>query len=517
MAETKEKIIMPQIEPFLTEALITNEKTYYLINKLYQEYKFMFYKIACEDKYFNHPFFGTKNLVQEESANKALGIIRYISINELRESSQRDENYEKINESFQNILKTGFKFTYNYLLGHSSVNVEELTGKLINKNQGLTNISFDLISSNFSVMMYLAKKYNKVITSSHKTILKFIRGCNEKLKLYDDIKDNPINGSELRFLNGQPLPNEMKVSVDTLKKELFKKYGKIKTIDSILKDHKNTLAIKMTMVFEIYQTTIYSMFNGIEIANKDIEAVLVWYLLYLEFIGKLDKDNLSIETEYFDSIFFLGICNIMFVKLFKNTKEYYFKNNRETLFVELEESQMKYDKLSTELETERKNHDNDKKDYEGIISKLERDIKRLENSSNELEINKKELTGLRNYIFGLDNEEATDTDMQYLNESEIDYDKLENVKCIIIGGHIKWQEKIRETMKNSVLISVDTLGFDIKILEGKDHIFIKTTTLSHALYEKVMGAIKKWDKNIVYLPTTNNIEISLRFILKYIK
>lgn len=71
------------------------------------------------------------------------------------------------------------------------------------------------------------------------------------------------------------------------------------------------------------------------------------------------------------------------------------------------------------------------------------------------------------------------------NVSESDLDIfLKSKKIIVSGGHVNWQNKIKEKYPWFTYIDVDNVNFDVNILKTADYIFFNTLHCSHTLYFK---------------------------------
>lgn len=95
-----------------------------------------------------------------------------------------------------------------------------------------------------------------------------------------------------------------------------------------------------------------------------------------------------------------------------------------------------------------------------LANQIEQLTKKVTMLQNELKAEKEkntELIGLRELMFNLDSQ------TEYI-EQELDYIKLKSIKAVIIGGHEKWQQRMKELLPNVTFIHPDQASFDLSLL-----------------------------------------------------
>jgi archaellum component FlaC len=225
----------------------------------------------------------------------------------------------------------------------------------------------------------------------------------------------------------------------------------------------------------------------------------------------MTRDNSTPEEllNYISSAIFIKA----FIKLYNETKEHYFKNNRQTLFLEIEDYkkenedinerlrilQIQYEKLKDSYENAKKQIIEEQKDIVGEYEKKIRNLdKRIAELENETSIYKREIIPLRNLIFNKDNELPPKEDMIP--------DKIYE-KGIIFGGHERWVQKMKDRLPNFKFIN--NSNFDVSVLDNMRYIFFNTEYISHSLYYKVINNISCKDTEISYIDNNNeNIVMS---------
>ncbi len=79
------------------------------------------------------------------------------------------------------------------------------------------------------------------------------------------------------------------------------------------------------------------------------------------------------------------------------------------------------------------------------------------------------LDSLREFMFNLDTQNIYE-------EKPIDTAALQKIKGLILGGHPKWQDRMKEILPNLKFLSVENVNFDTNILNISIlYIFIRIT------------------------------------------
>ena len=81
---------------------------------------------------------------------------------------------------------------------------------------------------------------------------------------------------------------------------------------------------------------------------------------------------------------------------------------------------------------------------------------------------------------------------------------LRDKKVAILGGHERWQKKMKRLFPGWTFISVDddSIG-GYNALEGADYIYAYTNALQHKVYYRAMKLVKKEHKALFFLGGTN--------------
>lgn len=462
--------------PFVVEALGSNKTIHKDIDNLYQRYKYEFYKAAKESEWYEHPIFKEGSLLQEEYCKKVLGILT------------ADIDDDMVYQDFMKLIQKGFRWTYEYVNKRFSVDVDEYTRAFTKKYHGATDDKGIGIEQHFCILLFLALNMQKKVIENevHQrfvsllyTRLQHSEG-DEKIRMsYDGLK-----------------PEDIK-RVQKLKQELFKKYGGIRNFDELLDKHFDGSKRDMyTFLFDFEHLSSVSIFQDVKFTERDIDEILCLYTIVRE----------DVELDVDDALQFLipGLYIKYLLKAYKQVKEMYFRNNKEIMFIELEGTEKELQRTKEKLKSTQRSL----LEAEKIHGLLEKENLRLKAELAEAQRNREELNSLREFLFSLDRQE------EYPDE-DIDFEKLKQFKAVVIGGHERWQQRMKEYLPNFIFIHPDQLNFDIRLLDGIDIVFVCPNYLNHSMYYKLMAAIEGKDIKIVYINQQNE-NIALKFIYKTI-
>lgn len=462
--------------PFVVEALGSNKHIYKDIDNLYQRYKYEFYKAAKESEWYEHPIFKEGSLLQEEYCKKVLGILA------------ADIDDDTVYQDFMKLIQKGFRWTYEYVNKRFSVDVDEYTRAFTKKYHGATDDKGIGIEQHFCILLFLALNMQKKVIENE-VHQRFISLLYTRLQ-------HSTGDEKIRMSYDRLKPEDIE-RVQKLKQKLFKEYGKIRNFDELLaKQFDGSKKDMFTFLFDFENLSSVSIFRDLKFTERDIDEILCLYTVIRE-------DN---ELDVDEALQFLipGIYIKYLLKAYKQVKEMYFRNNKETMFVELEGLERELRKANEKLAEAQRGLS----ELQKIHGLLQKENERLKIELAEAQRNKNELNSLREFLFSLDQKE------EYQAE-EIDFDELKKYKAIVIGGHERWQQRMKEYLPNFIFIHPDQLNFDIRLLDGIDIVFVYPNYLNHSMYYKLMAAIEGKDIKIVYINQQNE-NIALKFIYKTI-
>lgn len=105
---------------------------------------------------------------------------------------------------------------------------------------------------------------------------------------------------------------------------------------------------------------------------------------------------------------------------------------------------------------------------------------------------------------------------ELLNENQCTPKRLEKLlrskKILVMGGHVNWQNRVKEVYPKLTYLDSDNVNFDVSILKTADYIFFNTLHCSHTLYFKVkenvsVGRDKQEGKDKLVYINNNNVDV----------
>ena len=214
------------------------------------------------------------------------------------------------------------------------------------------------------------------------------------------------------------------------------------------------------------------------------------------------------------------------IKEIRNIKEFYFRNNSETQYLELqrlenavEEKDIEIERLKTELAqaNERSERQNEKimrltdeiykenkdtvKPYTSEISELKSKIRDLEKALETEEAKNPELYALREFWFKAQTEYVPPETSVTLAEL------IRGKKIIVVGGHINWRNKMKIQYPAITFLDGHNKTLDVSIFNKADFILFNRYNMSHNLYEKAMDYLRNRNIKFAYLGRSKNQEL----------
>lgn len=457
--------------PFVIEALGQNKRIYKDIDKLYQSNKYKFYKAAKEHELYNHQIIKEGSLIQEEYCKKVLGAFA---------GAEGDIN---INQELQQIIKKGFRYTWVYLENHNNFDLQQFSNAFMKKFKNPYDNYGNSIEYHVVILIFLSMNSERTIVEDD-----FYNGFLQQLK----IRWEHYNDTKCTRIAIDKASSEDRLKIKMLKKAIYKEFGTILNFDDIINEQFEQKKLDSpAFLFDYENLSSIEIFKDIKFTEKDIDEILYLYVLYN--LDQEQSNNFDFEITEDAAKFLITHMYIKYlIKAYKQVKEMYFDNNKETMFVELEGLEKSLnateDKLlNTKVDLNKANEE---------IEQLEKENARLIAKLEVEKRNREELNSLREFIFNLDKQEE-------YSEDEIDLKLLENYKAIVIGGHEKWQQRMKKLLPNFEFIHPNNLNFDTRLLDNTNIIFVYVNYLNHGLYYKVMENIAGKGIKVTYLNQQN--------------
>ncbi len=359
---------------FLCEAWGYNTKIYKDIDKLYDKYKYECYKLAKKNEWYNHPLLNDGNLIQVEYRKKALGIILY---------SQKYADDMKFKKQFSDIVEKGWNFVCNYIISHNKITISDFVKYFIKKRKGLSNITDDELNSYIVTLVSITSSFDKEIDLTDKAYNLFYNNIMLRLQHYEN--------NDITRLSLKTISEEDKAKLLDLKKQLLNKIykesikrriklhlknsnistkeeemlrsmliirdyneeqikenmkflnvPKIKNYTTFLDNlHETSYGIGISFLYDLHNLT-ESILNYIDFSEQEVDEIIYAYIAANNILRK--EINVNDLYDFFISSFYVKGM----IKSYNQVKQHYFKNNKETMYIEMEELEDKIQELKNQ-------------------------------------------------------------------------------------------------------------------------------------------------------------------------
>ena len=449
--------------PFLCDAITLRRENFKKIDELYNKNKYEYYNLAVNSNLYNSSLISDSDFLKEEYSKKFLGILLFLSNN---------DNTELFSE-IELMIKQSYSYAYVYYTQNNKINLENFIKAFMRKQRG--KVTDDELNSNL-VILYILSTQNE----SKQVIM------NEYLKIFEEMLVARTEHSKF--------DTSTRISIDNLDKTILKKLNKRKSEigicdrNTMLKKYFDSPYDKMLSFLFDDENITTSMFDYIEMTDKNI----LEHLYLINFLKSTTNTEEFSEKYDVNNMIILLYMRYM-LKAYKAIKELYFKNNKETMYMDMENIQKQLNKTKDVIKVK----DMNILELNKQLQKKENTIKKLSNEILNNKLSKEELISLRNSFFN------TSLEFQEIKEENIDYDVFETNIFLILGGHDTLQIKLKEILKNSIFINTDNLNFDVNLIQKAEIIIIFPNYLNHAIYYKVIDKARTLNKKILHITNTN--------------
>lgn len=470
----------------MADALVFNKKMRIDLSRLYESDKYRFYKKAKESTAYNIDLVTQVGLDKEIHIKKALGLILCA-----------EEDPDLLGKLIEIVKKYYFKVYQAYRNASLEIMAEMSIGLL---KRGADNIELKVYQF---ILMFLIK-YAKERPENFidQVFLSAIAQDTRFAEKHSVIKMDTAKKIEER----KPLIDGILERINCNKGDIRSAVDILSSSNKEISDYGQMLAV----LFDFEKMSISNMLNHIELTEHDIKEIILAYTL------KYNDKNLERST----NVLINGILIKSLIKAYKEVKQIYFENNKETLYLEMQLYEDKIKELAEvnknlsekleKIEGEHKaieekliqNHStelsNIKKGHGEVISILSKEIKQLKMQLEKQSLNNSELFALRETLFNIEKEE----DNPYKTDINL-LDLLKYKKVLVIGGRDELRKKMKDKYEEISVIDGFNESFDTRIINSMDIVFFYVGSMSHAVYYKAINAIRKNNTPFHFIGKTN--------------
>ena len=503
-------------------------------NDYYETNKIEFHNKAAASKNYNAIMFSDKRTIHEVYMRRIYSVLLFA----LENTAANDFIKDKIKKyppmiSWTNTLKSRntakIKNAINEWSNCKNTYEQNIIAMLILYSYQ-TNAEFTEICAPY---IQLIKSFQEIFTMRGQCNYNSFKSVVDSIKLQDYItlsrlprkafQEIKTGADFLKFLdlpvlsqetvrNHMPSYISIMASEATGYNDIESAYSIIKTINGCL----NYFGISPTCYFQ-----------DLALAEEDKKAISQILALSL---GQTYQDR-NIHIDFAD--YTLGAFIYMFAKALHIDRDFYFKNNSESQFYALTNSEKtinnlhtkiaeiesllndetqekeKYIELTSSLQEQLLNSSKEEqtikkeiiRPYEAQIDSLSKEITKLQEKITQLELDAKELYRLRELAFDL----KKDYPIENIKDTFKSISK--NKKIILVGGHINLRNKLTERYTNISFIDGHNVNFDKKVLLNADLVVFVTANMSHSLYYKILPVLKDNNVKFDYLGRYSNLDM----------
>lgn len=495
---------------FLSIALGGNSFLHPYIENCYRKKEWQYYE-AFQNSYLKgNALVSMYTTKSEEKIRQVIGILEWSYKN--REFTQIDQ-----------IIKKGYKFAYQFYHQNQQIDFDDFMRCYARKQKGKVVKEIDLIYQNI-VLWYLCQREGKPIKTNNVAWNSFQDVLSASL---NEAKIQEVMFSESMLVKHKKEIEDLYVEYNIPKNAHFDTIGtfldylisvQLKKIHNI---HPNiTVEMAEKKVFEVSPTKYIGAMGGwlktLQIheldalnlipftrAELDIVFLELLYVRKYNYISKNDQDLFFISSLYQKCL----------ASLYRETKKMYLDQSKEDYYlnvqakeVQIKEQEMNLLRQQKMWETKNKQKQQEIEGLSKEIREANARIRQLEQQIENMEDYSAEVHTLRSLVYKEEKEEEKTLSLPTM------IDHINATKIVIIGGAINWQQKLKDALPSLHLFETDEVNRDLSIIRRMDAVFINTTLLSHAFYEKVIKELNRSGTPLFYLSGHSNIEKTIQEI-----
>ncbi|ALC92225.1 hypothetical protein AM500_22455 [Bacillus sp. FJAT-18017] len=502
---------------FLSIALGGNPFLHQQIDETYRTKEWDYYEAYLRSRLKGNPLFSMYSTKNEEKIRQVAGIVEWCT--EQGKYAQLDS-----------LIKKGYKFVWLFVQRNDQIDFEQFIRAYAKRQKYRTIKEIELFYQNI-VLWYLCMREDKPIQKLSVTWESFQDMLHFSLR---EAKVGELNFSERQI-------EEYREQIGSL----YRAYNipENPEFDSLGAFLEYMLGISLRKVYEqdmefdseAAQQKMFQLSPGkyigamggwlkalgineldateqIPFTKRDLDRALL-ELLYAKKYNK-------ISAEEQDLFFIASLYLSCIASLYKKAKQFYLDESKQEHYVELKSKeaailQQEAVQLKKEREWQlsRKSLENERTGLENELRKARMKIRQLEQRLESMEDYSDEVHALRDFVYM---EEDPDCLLEKAPSLETMAELIASKRVIIFGGSQNWQQKIRTVLSSIEFFDIDLKSRSLSKIKRADAIFINTSVLSHAFYNRIMKELRGTGIRVYYLKGQSNVEKTVLEIYKWL-
>lgn len=470
----------------ITYALYNNKKIHKELLEYYELHKLQSYLAAKRSEFYNHHILNNGSIKHIDMSRKVLGLVEF----DLKNALDVEESI------ILSVIKKGWGSIYHFIKNSKDEIDKNIFIEMLDNWDEPDNI----YSSKYIIALILSKYFNKEFDD--------INFYDDRMKRFENsiYREKDINIE----INNIVKDKERNKKAQDIVKELLEiaydnKIEKVEDLNPATFMYHDILAKyceKLDFIFELESLNLHKMTDEMWISkNEMIEVAYIYLTRYYRVDGD-DEYKFIIAGLYIRSL----------IKAYKEMRDYYFENNRETLYIDLQSLNNKIEKLEiinqtlrNQIEFEKNEKDRLKNQYKETIEKenilLTREIRKLKDNVILLQ---KENYDLERFI---DSSFVDNDDTEDMIEELEDFN-IPKKRIVIAGGNDRWHNKLKPYFPESfIYLDGSNDRFDVTCLDNKEMVLIYTKSMSHSFYYKLVDRCKRQNIVINYIKSTSPMNL----------
>ena len=480
-------IVKVDLIPFLCEAFAANKSTHKTINRIYRANRVQYYQMAKSSPWYDHDILTCQSIENEIMAKRSLGIV-----------------VEKDQDKVGQIIKKGWPLIYNYVKNADGlISIKDVFDLYAPRSkEELDKITNDEVNAWTVIAICAGMFFGKHFDGKEKGYNIAMRAMYQRLRWSD----------EARFCFKSLSPEELQAA-RAIKQRVYESTG----VSRFFVTHMETEDEDMLSFHEAAcllfdaEGLSTSILENQNFRERDIDEIFAAYWIVFK------NKNRSEAGKFFT----LALMVKGLLSAYKSLKKQYFRHNKETLFLELDTAQQEASQAKKEMirlkEVIKQREADNKKLSQQVKSEYNRAAaafrEQLKSTQKKCEGLEDEVRFLRSKVKEL--EKALFTSLPD-DTVHIEPVNLEAISGVVVGGHQRWQAKMKETLPDTWRFIHTDERFEPSFIATADIVFFFTDYLSHSMYETVYNEARRRDIQIAYLHRTNEAE-SIREINYYLR
>lgn len=493
---------------YLIHAVVKNERCRQELNRVTEPERDRYYQAYRESAYCDSPFLYRFLKPHKKAARMAIGMLELLR----REGNRQDEGAEEENleyRRFMGVLYAGYRPVKNMVKRFRQISGEDL--------RGFGNQDGDMVDtlSRTVVAMVMAQDLQIFLEVDY-----FFYVMLRMLRFYD--------GEWMGEAKKLEPSGEAKESLRQIRRK-YQDFGSFHRCYYLQPDVWNGITGEEMLSGSDYDRS--EVADGEEKPFTELEQLFLQYQLSLRMLSDIHLDRSEVEQLFavFGPMeveqFGWRLLTATLCKYIASLHAEEETEQAEELVYQRDEARKERERTAAEvlrLTLQLGVWEGKWKEADRQLTEKEREREKLQERLRQLEQKRKgereELNRLREFVYEMGRAAEQEEEASSWNgtamaaEEKASYGISQTVadipavlageKVLVVGGHQKWQKKMRQLLPDGIFLASDHRNFDSTVLQNRKYIIMNTDVLKHSIYYRIM-AEKRQEQQVLYVHGSN--------------